>query len=175
MSPLLPVHISAGLVGILSGTAICFRKGSPRHALAGKVFVVSMLIMAASAVYLAFLRHQLDNVGGGILTLYLITTAWLTAKRKDGQTSIFDWGALLVPLALGIGGWTNGLGALHSQTEPRNGLLVGMNFFMSSVMLLAAAGIFACSCVVAFSGRSASYGISGGCALGSSSPLAPSS
>jgi uncharacterized membrane protein len=93
-SPLLPLHISAGIVGILSGAAaISFRKGSPRHALAGKIFVISMLTMAASAVYLAFMKHQSNNVGGGILTCYLVATAWVTAKRKDGQTSIFDWAA----------------------------------------------------------------------------------
>jgi len=58
-SPLLPVHITGGVLGILSGTvAMIYRKGSPRHALAGKVFVASMLVMAATAVYLAVLRHQ---------------------------------------------------------------------------------------------------------------------
>ena len=36
-SPILFLHIAAGIVGILSGTAaMSFRKGSPRHALAGK-------------------------------------------------------------------------------------------------------------------------------------------
>jgi hypothetical protein len=30
-----------------------FRKGSPRHVLAGKIFVASMLTMAVGAVYLA--------------------------------------------------------------------------------------------------------------------------
>ncbi|PYT56578.1 MAG: hypothetical protein DMG46_17135 [Acidobacteria bacterium] len=51
-----------------------FRKGSLRHVLAGKVFVVSMLTLAAAAVYLAILKHQTPNVVGGLLTFYLITT-----------------------------------------------------------------------------------------------------
>jgi uncharacterized membrane protein len=60
-------------VGLLSGTAaISFRKGSPRHVLAGRIFVASMLTMAIGAVYLAILRHQPNNIGGGILTFYLI-------------------------------------------------------------------------------------------------------
>jgi uncharacterized membrane protein len=51
-SPLLAFHISAGIVGILSGAAaMSFLKGSLRHALAGKVFVLSMLTRAASALY----------------------------------------------------------------------------------------------------------------------------
>jgi hypothetical protein len=84
---------------LLSGTAaISFRKGSPRHALAGKIFVASMLTMAIGAVYLAILRHQPSNIGGGILTFYLIGTAWLTVRRRPGQTSRFDWIVLLIPL-----------------------------------------------------------------------------
>ena len=140
-SPLLVLHISAGIVGILSGAAaIVFRKGSPRHALAGKVFVIAMLSMAASATYLAFMKHQMNNVGGGILTFYLITTAWLTARRRDGETTLFDWGALLIPLWAGIGGWISGFQVLQSPTGPKDGVPAGMHFFMGSVMLLAAAG-----------------------------------
>ena len=141
MSPLLPLHISAGIVGILSGAAaMSFRKGSARHALAGKIFVISMLTMAASAVYLAALKHQNNNVGGGVLTFYLVATAWVTAKRRDGETSIFDWVALLIPLWAGIGGWINGLEAVHSPTGSKYGVPAGMHFFLGSVMLLAAAG-----------------------------------
>jgi hypothetical protein len=138
---LLPLHVSAGIAGILSGTAaMSFRKGSPRHALAGKIFVMSMLTMAASAVYLAALKHQNNNVGGGVLTFYLVATAWVTAKRRDGETSIFDWVALLIPLWAGIGGWINGLEAVHSPTGSKYGVPAGMHFFLGSVMLLAAAG-----------------------------------
>ena len=138
---LLPLHVSAGIVGILSGTAaMSFRKGSPRHALAGKVFVISMLTMAASAAYLAFMKHQNNNVGGGVLTFYLVATAWATAKRRDGETSIFDWAALLIPLWAGIGGWINGLEAVHSPMGSKYGVPAGMHFFLDSVMLIAAAG-----------------------------------
>src|SRR5271155_4856955 len=102
-SPILLAHICAGTVGLFSGTAaMSFRKGSPRHVLAGKIFVVSMLIMAVLAAYLAYVKHQPNNVGGGILTFYLIGTAWLTARRRDGETSRWDWLAFLIPLTIGI-------------------------------------------------------------------------
>jgi len=69
-SPILMGHICAGTLGLLSGTAaMSFRKGSPRHVLAGRVFVASMLTMAVAAVYLGSLRHQPNNIGGGILLL----------------------------------------------------------------------------------------------------------
>ena len=140
-SPILIVHIFAGTLGLLSGTAaMSFRKGSSRHVLAGRVFVVSMLTMAVVAVYLAIVRHQPNNIGGGILTFYLIGTAWLTARRRDGETNRFDWIVLLIPLALGILTWMNGLTVVRSGASSQDGVPVGMTFFMGSVMLLAAAG-----------------------------------
>jgi len=140
-SPLLPVHISAGIVAILSGTAaMSFRKGSRRHALAGKVFVGAMLTLGTSAVYLALMKHQMGNVLGGTFAIYLVTTAWLTARRRDGETSIFDWVALLVPLAIGIALWISGLELVYSHTWSKDGVPTGMHFFMGSVILLAAAG-----------------------------------
>jgi hypothetical protein len=140
-SPILMVHICAGTLGLLSGTAaMSFRKGSPRHVLAGKVFVASMLTMGVFAVYLAIVRHQPNNIGGGILTVYLIGTAWLTARRKDGETSRYDWVVFLIPLALGILTWMTGLKVVRSGASSQDGVPVGMTFFLGSVMLLAAAG-----------------------------------
>jgi uncharacterized membrane protein len=140
-SPVLIFHIFGGSVGLLSGTAaILFRKGSARHALAGKIFVVSMLTMAAAAVYLAIVRHQNNNIGGGILTFYLIGTAWLTARRKDGEARGFDWVVMLIPLTLGILTWMGGLSVVRSGHSSVDGVPVGMIFFMGSIMLLAAAG-----------------------------------
>ena len=140
-SPILTVHICAGTLGLLSGTAaMSFRKGSPRHVLAGKVFVVSMLTLAAAAVYLAVLKHQTPNIVGGLLTFYLIGTAWLTARRKDGETSRLDWVALLIPLAIGVLTWMSGVKVVRSGASSQDGVPVGMNFFMGSVCLLAAAG-----------------------------------
>jgi hypothetical protein len=108
--------------------------------LAGKVFVVSMLTMAVFAVYLAIVRHQPGNIGGGILTFYLVGTAWLTARRRDGETSRFDWVVLLVPLTLGILTWMNGIKVVRSGADSQDGVPVGMILFMGSVCLLAAAG-----------------------------------
>src|SRR5712672_3606603 len=101
LSPILLFHICAGTLGVLSGVvAASFRKGSRRHRVAGKVFAISMLSLGASGVYMAFLKSQPGNVLGGTLTFYLVATAWITAKRRDGATGIFDWGALLVVSAV---------------------------------------------------------------------------
>src|SRR3989441_13106043 len=140
-SPVLFFHISAGTLGLVSGAAaMSFRKGSRRHRMAGNVFVISMLSMAAAAVYLAFMKQQISNVFGGILTLYLVTTAWVTARRRDGETGIFDWGALLFALAVGAGIITYGFEVANSSTGSKDGVPAGMYFFLGSVALLSAAG-----------------------------------
>ncbi len=105
--------------------------------LVGKVFVASMLTMGAFAAYLAIVRNQPNNIGGGILTVYLIGTAWLTARRRDGETSRLD---ILIPLTNGILSWMTGLRVVRSGASSLAGVPVGMIFFMGSVCLLAAAG-----------------------------------
>jgi uncharacterized membrane protein len=139
--PLLILHISAGTLAVLAGfTAIFVRKGSRQHEVVGNVFVVSMLVLAVSAVYLAFLKHQMNNVFGGLLTAYLVTTAWMTARRRDGRTGIFDWIALLIGLAVGVAIVTYGIHVAASPTAPADGIPAGMYFVMGSMALLAAAG-----------------------------------
>ena len=140
-SPLLPVHIAGGILGLLSGAAaMVFRKGSPRHVFAGKIFVGSMLAMSSAAVYLALRKQDTPNILGGTVAFYMVLTAWLTARRKDGETSRLDWVALLIPLVGGMWIGALGLAKLFSHAARNDGVPVGMNLFLSSVMLLSAAG-----------------------------------
>ncbi len=141
LSPVLVLHICGGTLGMLSGAvAVSFRKGSRRHGLAGRVFVISMLIMSAAGVYMAFLKSQPGNILGGTLTFYLVATAWMTARHRDGETGLFDWGALLVALTLGAVTATWGWEAANSANGLKNGYPVGVYVFLGSVALLAATG-----------------------------------
>jgi hypothetical protein len=140
-SPILVFHICAGVLGFLSGAmAIFFRKGSRRHGLAGDVFVVSMLSMSASGVYLAVVKSQQGNVPGGALTFYLVATAWMTARRRSGAPGIFDWGALLFALAVVAVTATYGLEAAISRTGLKYGYPVGPYVMLGFVALIATAG-----------------------------------
>jgi hypothetical protein len=107
MSPLLIVHIATGSLGILCGAAaVAVRKGETRHRAFGTVFFVSMLIMSALGAYAAVGLPQnasastppKASVAVGILTFYLVATAWMTVRRKDQSTGPFEIGALLVSL-----------------------------------------------------------------------------
>ena len=79
------LHIVGGTVALLAGmVAVLTAKGERLHRLAGTAFVVSMLVMASFAVYLAVaLPDQLANVFIGTLAIYLVTTAWLTVRRNE--------------------------------------------------------------------------------------------
>jgi hypothetical protein len=96
--------------------------------------------MGVGAAWVALGKHQPNNIGGGILTIYLIGTAWLTVRRRAGETSWFDWIALLIPLTIGILGWKNGLDALRSPTGEKYDVPAGMHLFMGTICLLAALG-----------------------------------
>lgn len=141
LSPILLLHIASGTLGMLSGfVAVFLLKGSRRHGLAGSVFVIAMLVLSASGVYLALMKSQPGNVLGGTLTFYLVATAWITARRRDGEPGIFDWGALLVVSAVGACQLTFGLEAALSQTGLKFGYPPWPYFFMGSVAVLAIVG-----------------------------------
>jgi hypothetical protein len=122
-SALLTLHICGAIVGLLSGTAaLILRKGSRPHRAAGNVFFLSMLIMSASGAGIAaFIKPNMGNVFGGVVTFYLVATGWLTVLRKEGETGLVEYGLLLVALAAGAGGLTYGWEAAHSATGLKEG------------------------------------------------------
>ena len=79
---------------------------------------------------LAVVRHQPNNIGGGILTVYLIGTAWLTVRLRARETIWF----------IGILPWKNGLDSLRSPTGEKYDIPAGMHLFMDTICLLAATG-----------------------------------
>ncbi len=147
-SPLLLLHIGSGTLGMLSGFVTVFlRKGSRRHALAGKVFVVTMLILSSSGTYLAIAKHQPGNILGGALTFYLVATAWLTARRtetgtlrQETGTRIFDCGALLLVFAIAAAELTLGLEAAMSPTGVKYDYPPWPYLIFGSIALLATIG-----------------------------------
>ncbi|HEX6174868.1 MAG TPA: hypothetical protein VF089_12695 [Candidatus Binatia bacterium] len=133
-SSILVIHICGGVVGLLSGiAAVAFRKGSPRHRLAGNIFFASMLTMAATAAYLG-------NFFGGAFTFYLVTTGWLTGRKREGETTLFDWGAFLFALAIGLIIVGHSVRVISGAVAPKPGVPVGMPLFLGCLVLLAAAG-----------------------------------
>ena len=139
-STLLIFHICGAIVGLLSGTAaLLFRKGWRWHRTAGNVFFVSMLVMSASGAGIAaFIKPNMGNVFGGVVTFYLVATGWLTVLRKEGETGITEFGLLLVALAAGGGGLLYGWEAAHSATGLKEGYPPGPYFVFGALSLWSA-------------------------------------
>jgi uncharacterized membrane protein len=141
LSPVLVLHICSGIAGVLSGgAAIVFLKGSRRHRAAGNVFVISMLSLGATGVYLAVVTHTPGNIFGGTLTMYLVATARMTATRTGQGTGTFDWIALLFVSAVTIAAVTCGIEAAKSPTGMKYDYSPGPYFFLGTVGAIAAAG-----------------------------------
>lgn len=140
-TPMLVLHIGAGTLGLLSGTAALFlRKGSLRHRTAGKLFVVSMLCMAASASVLAYALREWSNVLGGITTAYFVTTAWMTLKRGAGEVGRFEIVAFFVVVAGISANVALGLAAASSETGLIDGFPPGHYYFFAGLLSLFAIG-----------------------------------
>ena len=96
------LHIGGGTIGLVSGTvAAVARKGGRLHRAAGNVFFASMLVMAAFAGYLAVVMpDQIVNVFIASFASYLVTTSWLTVRRKEGTIGAAERIAMAVGFVL---------------------------------------------------------------------------
>ena len=140
-SPILILHVGSGSVGLLSGAvALSFRKGSRPHAVAGNVFFISMLAASSAGAYLAIRNVEMDNIFGGILTFYLVATAWRTARRRGEQTDILDWIGFAVALAITAAAAIFGIEAAFSPTGMKYGSPAGGFVLPGVVALIAAIG-----------------------------------
>lgn len=79
----LPVHILAGSLGIVTGfVALYASKGGPIHRRIGMAFVVSMLTMTMTGIFVAAVRGAAPalNIAAGLITAYLVTTGLTTVR-----------------------------------------------------------------------------------------------
>lgn len=139
MTPLLMIHVGAGALGIVSGTAaLAVHKGEFAHRAFGTVFFISMLVMASTGAYLGLLMQHGALLVGGILTCYLVATAWLTVRRKAGTIGRIERFAPFVALAGAAVSLYFGLQALQAPSGQFQGVPAVAYFGSVSVAGLAA-------------------------------------
>jgi uncharacterized membrane protein len=110
MGPLIAFHVTAGAIGLLSGaTAIVAPKGRRLHRAAGQVFLVSMLIMGGLGAGMAAMVPDRITTLAGSLTVYLVATGWMAARRPAGQIGRFETAGLVLATALALAGLSIGL------------------------------------------------------------------
>lgn len=96
------LHVTGGFVALVSGYVALFApKGGRIHRRAGKIFFISMLVMATFAAYLGLVvPGQIVSVFIAAFALYFVITSWLAATRtpaaKPGWADRVALGASLV-------------------------------------------------------------------------------
>lgn len=95
---LLLLHITGGSVAMAAGAVAMFsKKGETVHRVAGTIFFLSMLLMAGiGATVSPFLDEgQRTNTVAGVMTFYLVLTAWTTVQRQEGVGSFAPLGFMV--------------------------------------------------------------------------------
>ena len=134
MPLLLPIHIAAAALGLLSGAvALSVAKGGMIHRKSGMVFAYAMIAMCASATVAAVVRGQAVNVMAALMTAYLVLTGLMTVRPPSAVSRRRDVGLMLMALALGVATIAAGFVAIASP----NGEIFGyppFPFFLFGVL-----------------------------------------
>jgi uncharacterized membrane protein len=131
---LMPIHVAAGgLALILGALALSVKKGGPIHRRSGVLFVYAMVAMAVTAA-------MLGNVGGGLMTIYFVATAWMTVRSDSAWTRRITAGCGLFGAVFAILTIRLGWQAFNTPSGFLNGVPFAMFFFIATVIGLAAAG-----------------------------------
>lgn len=125
------LHIIGGSVGLLSGAvALMAAKGSKLHRNSGTIFVFAMLVLSASGAAMAAVLPEPISVIAGMLTFYLVMTAWLTVRPRpenrwaDVLAMLFGLVITLLSAWFGIASFANPA----AVSDVPIGLVLGFGF-----------------------------------------------
>jgi uncharacterized membrane protein len=136
-APALITHTAAGVSAILAGiSALVFRKGEARHKLAGRTFVVSMLLVGLSGPLIAQSHVSFLT---SLFAAYFVATAWRSASRGVESGRLFETGAFLWAVGLAACFLIFGLRAAGSPTGRLDGYPASFHYFFAGLSTLAAA------------------------------------
>ena len=138
-SVVLALHIAMGTIALLSGLcALLSKKGAFLHRKSGKIFFFSMLLMALTAAIIAFYKQRPDSVISGLLTFYLVITAWAVITKPPNETGLIEIAALILVMMICAGAIAVGCEAAHRQPAQIGGFPPEFFYFQASL-----AGLFA--------------------------------
>lgn len=135
------VHIAAGGTALVAGGVAGFARKSAGglHGRAGTAFAAAMLVMTATGALIGFLKPERGSAMIGVLTFYLVSTSWMTARNREGVAGRFELAALPVALASGAILLTMGLVANQSVAGKFDSLPAAPHYFFAGLAFLAAA------------------------------------
>jgi uncharacterized membrane protein len=125
---LVPVHVVAGTIAILTGFVALFAvKGLPLHRKTGRIFVYAMLVMSLSGAVIAIGRFGAAmNIPAGLVTAYLVVTALLTVQRTSPRIRQAERGAMVAAFVLAL---VCMLAAFNSAVAGQTGFAVPLVIF----------------------------------------------
>lgn len=140
---LLPFHIFAGSIGLISGAlALLAYKGGRLHRKSGILFVYAMMGLTFTGVVMGALESDMSAVIPGLLTFYLVLTSLLTVRRPSNSNSRWvDFSAMLVGIIVVITCIVSiGMDIFNSTKGNANTDSLPLYFIFGSVALLAVLG-----------------------------------
>lgn len=141
MRPQILVHIVAGSLGILTGfVALYATKGGRVHRRSGMVFVYAMLVMAVTGAMIAAIGGNEGSVIGGVLTAYLVVTAFTAVRPPAADARRTDVMLMLAALTVAIGAFLLGADALGNPNGARKGIPAPVFFMFGTMAMLACIG-----------------------------------
>jgi hypothetical protein len=106
MGILLPIHIAAGSVALLSAaSALLTEKGKKFHVLIGKAYFWSMVIIFLTAIPMSIITGNVFLFLIAIFSFYLAFSGMRFAKNRTGVPTLVDLIAVNLMLLSGIGMW----------------------------------------------------------------------
>jgi len=135
------LHTTTGAIAFAAAiAALVPRKGGRLHRHAGKVFVITMLLMAGSGALIAASMGVTLSVIGGVVTVYLVFSGWLAGIGSGRRPGYAEAAGMLVAIFIGGLAMISGLEAGNSESGLKQGFHPGQYYMFGILALLAAAG-----------------------------------
>jgi hypothetical protein len=137
--PIVLIHLIAGSIAIIAGFAsLMFPKKSPQHKIAGNTFLLSILMLGITSVYVAYTRTIMLSLVNGVFICYLSSTSWMAIKRKAGCSGYFEKIALATVIGVAIMLIKFGLQAAQSDSGKLSGFGPQVFYFFATIAIIAA-------------------------------------
>ena len=136
----LAFHVGTGLTALAAGfLALALRKGGKWHRVGGRVFVVAMIATGITATAISLYEGK-ESFAGGLVTAYLVFTAYTTVKPLPRARRQVDVALMVMAFVFGTLGYVRAVDAFGRPGSQIEGVPAGMMFFMTTIVMLAAIG-----------------------------------
>ncbi len=135
----LAFHFATGMIALVAGfVAIAVRKGGTWHRRSGLVFVYTMTATGITAAGIS--AYEGKSIGGGVLIVYFMLTAYTAVKPLPGVGRGADMALMVLAFVFAAGEYARAFTAFGMPGNQINGVPAGMMLFMATIILLAAIG-----------------------------------